>query len=299
MCTMFGSLDHKVYHRPLEKHSHETGRGGPQEVQQNTSIPRVFVLGALVPAVLLATWWVRPPSMTVGVGNPTTAAKQHSRFSRLITHSFTSHSYRQAAAMLKSRVFFVDLIFIASSDAQVTKCVDASCGYGTAGVSETGLLEFRTCSSWCSCSVRLFPPCCLQWWAEWAIRQQRQSSTHSSQASCKLFELFITRFFDGEERQAAFVKHVCEQTYLHLLFLACAGAGTRVQHQSSSFTPLGIVTTRLGLREMVNTHGHVSRCLPVNNEFKVVCAILCCGRLLEIARTSVAFLCVCVALWCK
>ena len=26
---------------------------------------------------LLATWWVRPPSMTGGVGNPTTVVKQH------------------------------------------------------------------------------------------------------------------------------------------------------------------------------------------------------------------------------
>ena len=50
-----------VCHRPLEKQSHITGRGGPQELQQNTSIPRVFVLGALVPAMLLATWWVRTP----------------------------------------------------------------------------------------------------------------------------------------------------------------------------------------------------------------------------------------------
>ena len=64
MCTMFGSLDQRVYHRPLEKHSHETGRDGPQELQQNTSISRGFVLGAPVPAMLLATWWVRTPSMT-------------------------------------------------------------------------------------------------------------------------------------------------------------------------------------------------------------------------------------------
>ena len=56
------------------------GLVGPS-TQQNTSISRVFVLGALVPAMLLATWWVRPPSMAVGVGNPTTAAKQHSTFS--------------------------------------------------------------------------------------------------------------------------------------------------------------------------------------------------------------------------
>ena len=55
--------------------------------------------------MLLATWWVRTPSMTGAVGNPTTEIKQHSRFSRLITHSFSSHSYRQAAAMLLSPIF--------------------------------------------------------------------------------------------------------------------------------------------------------------------------------------------------
>ena len=38
MCAMFGSLDHTVYHRPPEKHSHETGRGGPQEVQQHVNL---------------------------------------------------------------------------------------------------------------------------------------------------------------------------------------------------------------------------------------------------------------------
>ena len=101
--------------------------------------------------------------MTGGAGNQTTEVKQHSLFSRLITHSFSSHSYRQAAAMLESSSFFVDLFFIASSGAQITKCVDASCGFGTAGVSGAGLLDLSTSSSWCSCSVRLFPPCCSQW----------------------------------------------------------------------------------------------------------------------------------------
>ena len=52
---------------------------GPSTLQQNTSISRVFVLGALVLAMLLATWWVRPPSMTVGVGNGTTEVKEHFR----------------------------------------------------------------------------------------------------------------------------------------------------------------------------------------------------------------------------
>ena len=33
----------------------------PSTLQQNTSISRVFVLGAPVPAMMLATWWVRSP----------------------------------------------------------------------------------------------------------------------------------------------------------------------------------------------------------------------------------------------
>ena len=33
---------------------------GPSTLQQNTSISRVFVLGAPIPAMLLATWCVRP-----------------------------------------------------------------------------------------------------------------------------------------------------------------------------------------------------------------------------------------------
>ena len=45
------------------------------ELQHYTSLRKFFVLGALVPAMLLATWWVRPPSMTGGVGNPTTVVK--------------------------------------------------------------------------------------------------------------------------------------------------------------------------------------------------------------------------------
>ena len=48
-----------------------------RQLQHNTSLRKFFVLGALVPAMLLATWWVRPPSMTGGVGNPTTVVKQH------------------------------------------------------------------------------------------------------------------------------------------------------------------------------------------------------------------------------
>ena len=41
-----------------------------------TSLRKFCVLGALVHAMLLATWWVRPPSMTNGVGNPTTVVKE-------------------------------------------------------------------------------------------------------------------------------------------------------------------------------------------------------------------------------
>ena len=52
--------------------------------------------------------------------------------------------------------FFVDFFFIASSDAQTTKFVDASCGFGTAGVSGTGLQELSTSSSWCG--VRVLSP---------------------------------------------------------------------------------------------------------------------------------------------
>ena len=60
-------------------------------------------------------------------------------------------------------------------------------------------------------------------------------------------------------------------------------------HHSHRLEPLrhawGVVTAK--------THGHVSQCLPlVNNKLKVDCAILCCGRLLEFARTSA---CACVS----
>ena len=52
------------------------------ELQYDTSLRKFFVLGALVPAMLLATWWAGPSSRTAGVGNPTTAAKQHSLWTR-------------------------------------------------------------------------------------------------------------------------------------------------------------------------------------------------------------------------
>ena len=42
-----------------------------------------FVLGALqCSCLLLATWWAEPSSRTAGVGDPTTAAKQHSLWTR-------------------------------------------------------------------------------------------------------------------------------------------------------------------------------------------------------------------------
>ena len=59
-----------------------------RELQHNTSLKQFFVLGALVPAMLRATRWVRPPSVTVGVGNPTTEVKEHFRLSHPLSHSF-------------------------------------------------------------------------------------------------------------------------------------------------------------------------------------------------------------------
>ena len=44
-------------------------------LQHCTSLRKFFVLGGLVPAMLLARWWIRPPSMTGRVGNPTTVVK--------------------------------------------------------------------------------------------------------------------------------------------------------------------------------------------------------------------------------
>ena len=62
------------------------------------------MLGAPVPAMLLATWWVRPPSMTVGVGNPTTEVKEHFHLSHAVSHSFFGHRFathvRPASRML-------------------------------------------------------------------------------------------------------------------------------------------------------------------------------------------------------
>ena len=75
-----------------------------RELQHDTSLRKFFVLGALVPAMLLATWWVRPPSMTGGVGNPTTAAKEHFHLSRLITHSFLGHCFRHSCSPSFSNV---------------------------------------------------------------------------------------------------------------------------------------------------------------------------------------------------
>ena len=60
--------------------------------------------------------------------------------------------------------FFVDFFFIASSDAQTTKIVDASCGFGIAGVSGTGLQELSTSSSWCGVRMLSPWPSRLRWW---------------------------------------------------------------------------------------------------------------------------------------
>ena len=51
------------------------GSAATRELQHDASLRKFFVLGSLVPAMLLATWWVRPPSMTGGVGNPATVVK--------------------------------------------------------------------------------------------------------------------------------------------------------------------------------------------------------------------------------
>ena len=59
-----------------------------RELQHDTSLRKFFVLGALVPAMLLATWWCLPPLMTGGVGNP----KQHSTFSSSPDLSTPMHS---------------------------------------------------------------------------------------------------------------------------------------------------------------------------------------------------------------
>ena len=72
-----------------------------RELQHDTSLRKFFVLGALVPAMLLATWWVRPPSMTGGVVNPTTVVKQHLHEARSVTHSCSAHICYRASNMLK------------------------------------------------------------------------------------------------------------------------------------------------------------------------------------------------------
>ena len=55
----------------------ETGLVGPSTLQQNTSISRVFVLGAPVRAMLLGNMVGSAP---VRMGNPTTEVKEHFRF---------------------------------------------------------------------------------------------------------------------------------------------------------------------------------------------------------------------------
>ena len=75
-----------------------------RELQHDTSVRKFFVLGALVPAMFLATWWVRPPSMTGGVGNPTTVVKWHSHSSRSVTHSFSGHTCNRVQTCCTIRV---------------------------------------------------------------------------------------------------------------------------------------------------------------------------------------------------
>ena len=67
------------------------------------SISKVFVLGAPVRAMLLATWWVRPLSMTAGVGNPTTAAKQHLTLSSSLDLSIPMHNNQSQAMFSDGR----------------------------------------------------------------------------------------------------------------------------------------------------------------------------------------------------
>ena len=71
-----------------------------RELQHDTSLRKFFVLGALVPVVLLATRWVRPPSMTGGVGNPTTVEKELSHQSRSVTYSCSRLSCYRASNIL-------------------------------------------------------------------------------------------------------------------------------------------------------------------------------------------------------
>ena len=47
-----------------------------REWQHDMSRRKFFVLDGLVPAMLIATWWVRPSSMTGGEGNLTTVVKK-------------------------------------------------------------------------------------------------------------------------------------------------------------------------------------------------------------------------------
>ena len=82
-----------------------------RELQHNTFLRKFFALGALVPAVLLATWWVRPPSMTSGVDNPTTVVKWHSHQSRSVTHSCSGLTrYRTQLCWFQTHLMMCDFI---------------------------------------------------------------------------------------------------------------------------------------------------------------------------------------------
>ena len=77
VCRVCVQLMRKISSRSVSSVVGGARATATRELQHDTSLRKFFVLGALVPAMLLATWWVRPPSMTGGVGNPTTVAKEH------------------------------------------------------------------------------------------------------------------------------------------------------------------------------------------------------------------------------
>ena len=87
-----------------------------RQLQHNTSQRKFFVLGAPVPFMLLATWWVRPP---VDDGrceaNPTTEVKERTYWSRSVAHSCSGHTcYRASHVLYYSRATTVPLSVVFS-----------------------------------------------------------------------------------------------------------------------------------------------------------------------------------------